>query len=212
VFALATAPVESGFVASLARPGGNITGLSLQQADLAGKRLELLREVIPGLRTLGIMANIAYPAAVLEMGEVGVAGRSLGLAVAPSEIRGPEDIGTAIDMLAERAEALYVCTDALVNLNVIRINTLAVAKRLPTMYGGREQVAAGGLMSYAPNYANQFRRAADFVDRILRGTKPADIPVEQPTKFELVINLKTAKALGLEVPSSILVRADEVID
>jgi putative tryptophan/tyrosine transport system substrate-binding protein len=211
VFGMATDPVGSGFVASLARPGGNVTGLSLQQTDLAGKRLQLMREVIPGLRRLGIMANSNYPAAVLEMREVAAAAGLLGLTVALSEIYRTEDIAPAFDMLSSHADALYVCTDALVNINQIRINTLAVGKRLPTMYGAREQVVVGGLMSYAPNYPNQFRRAADFVDKILRGSRPADIPVEQPTKFDLVVNLITAKALGLTVPETLLATADEVI-
>jgi putative ABC transport system substrate-binding protein len=211
VFGMATDPVGSGFVASLARPGGNVTGLSLQQTDLAGKRIQLLREVIPDLRRLGIMVNSSYPAAVLEMREVAAAAGLLGLTVALSEILQIEDIAPAFDMLSSRADALYVCTDALVNRSQIRINTLAVGKRLPTMYGAREQVVAGGLMSYAPNYPNQFRHTADLVDKILRGTKPADIPVEQPTKFDLVVNLITAKALGLTIPETLLATADEVI-
>jgi putative tryptophan/tyrosine transport system substrate-binding protein len=212
VFVIATDPVGSGFVASLARPGGNVTGLSLQQTDLAGKRLELLREVMPDLRRIAIMANAGYPAAALEMGEVQAAAGTLGLVVTLAEIRRPDDIGPAFEALKDRSEALYVCTDGLVNANRVRINTLALAMRLPTMYGAREQVEAGGLMSYAPNYPNQFRRAAELVDKILRGTTPADIPVEQPTKFDLTVNLVTAKALGLVIPGAFLVRADEVIE
>ena len=182
----------------LARPGGNVTGLSIQATDLAGKRLELLREVVPGLRRLAIMANVGNPAAVLEMGEVQAAARTLGLEVATLEIRRAEDIAPAFEALKGRADALYVCGDPLVNTNRIRINTLALGARLPTMYGSREYVEAGGLMSYGPNFPDLFRRAADYVDKILRGAKPADIPVEQPTKFDLVINLTTAKALGLD--------------
>ena len=212
VFALAGDPVGSGLVASLARPGGNVTGLSVQQTDLAGKRLELLREVVPGLRRLAIMANVGYPDAVLEMGEVQAAARTLGLEVVTLEIRRAEDIAPAFEALKGRADALYVCTDALVNTNRIRINTLALGARLPTMHGIREYVEAGGLMSYGANFPDLFRRAADYVDKILRGAKPADIPVEQPTKFDLVINLTTAKALGLDVPPTLLARADEVIE
>ena len=205
-------PVGTGLVASLARPGGNVTGLSIQQTDLAGKRLELLREVVPGLRRLAILANVGNPAAVLEMGEVQAAARTLGLEVATLEIRRAEDIAPAFEALKGRADALYVCADPLVNTNRIRINTLALGARLPTMHGFREYVEAGGLMSYGPNFPDLFRRAADYVDKILRGAKPADIPVEQPTKFDLVINLTTAKALGLDVPPTLLARADEVIE
>ena len=198
VFAAAGDPVGTGLVASLARPGGNVTGLSIQATDLAGKRLELLREVVPGLRRLAIMANVGNPAAVLEMGEVQAAARTLGLEVVTLEIRRAEDIAPAFEALKGRADALYVCADPLVNTNRIRINTLALGARLPTMHGFREYVEAGGLMSYGPNFPDLFRRAADYVDKILRGAKPADIPVEQPTKFDLVINLTTAKALGLD--------------
>ena len=212
VFAVAGDPVGSGLVASLARPGGNVTGLSIQATDLAGKRLELLREVVPGLRRLAIMANVGNPGAVLEMGEVQAAARTLGLEVATLEIRRAEDIAPAFEALKGRADALYVCADPLVITNRIRINTLALGARLPTMHGIREYVEAGGLMSYGPNFPDLFRRAADYVDKILRGAKPADIPVEQPTKFDLVINLTTAKALGLDVPPTLLARADEVIE
>jgi len=212
VFAAAADPLGSGFVASLARPGGNSTGLSLQATDLAGKRLEFLREVVPGLRRLAIMANVGYPAAVLEMGEVQATARTLGLDAAASEIRRAEDIAAAFEALTGRAEALYVVLDPLTNTNRVRINTLALAARLPTMHGFREFVEAGGLMSYGADLLDLYRRAADYVDKILRGTKPADIPVEQPTKFDLVINLKTAKALGLTIPPTLLARADAVIE
>jgi putative ABC transport system substrate-binding protein len=205
-------PVAIGPVASLARPGGNVTGPSNQQTDLLGKRLELLREVLPSLRRLAIMANIGNRAAVLEMDEAQAAARTLGLEVATVEIRRAEDIAPAFEVLKGRAEALYVVTDALVSTNRIRINTFALAARLPTMHGVREYVEAGGLMSYGASYPDLFRRAADFVDKILRGTKPADIPVEQPTKFDLVINLTTAKVLGLTIPESFLMRAVEVIE
>ena len=212
VFALATDPVGLGFVASLARPGGNVTGLSSQSTDTAGKRLELLREVVPGLRRLAIMANVGYPGAVLEMGEVHAAARTLGLEVITLEIRRADDIARAFETLKSRAEALFVLADPLINTNQARINALAVDARLPTMSGFRDYVETGGLMSYGPNYPDLFRRAADYVDRILRGARPGDIPVAQPTKFDLVINLKTAKALGLEIPATLLARADEVIE
>jgi putative tryptophan/tyrosine transport system substrate-binding protein len=212
VFAVAVDPLGSGLVANLARPGGNVTGLSVQSADLAGKRLGILRELLPGLRRLAIMANVGYAAAALEMREVQAAARTLGLDAATIEIRRAEDIAPAIEALRGRADALYVCTDALVNANHMRINTLTLGMHLPTMHGPREYLASGGLMSYGPNYRDLFRRAADYVDKILRGAKPGDIPVEQPTKFDLVINLTTAKALDLNIPESFLSRADEVIE
>jgi putative ABC transport system substrate-binding protein len=212
VFAVANDPVSSGFVASLSRPGGNVTGLSLQSTDVAGKRLELLREVVPGLRRLAIMAHVGNPGAVLELAGIQAAARALGLEVATLEIRRAEDIAPTFEMLKSRADALYVETDALMSTHRIRINTLALAARLPTMHGGRAYVEAGGLMSYGPNYTDLFRRAADLVDKVLRGQKPGDIPVEQPTTFDLVINLTTAKALRLTIPESFLLRADEVIE
>src|SRR5215471_6522586 len=212
VFAVAADPVGGGLVASLVRPGGNVTGLSSQFTDLAGKRLELLREIVPSLRQLAIMANAGYPASVLEMAEVQATTRTLGLDVVTLEIRRAEDIAPAFEALKGRAEALYVCAESLVTTNRVRINTLALAARLPTMHSIREYVEAGGLMSYGPNFPDLWRRTADLVDKILRGAKPADIPVEQPTKFDLVINLTTAKALGLTIPESFLTRADEVIE
>jgi putative tryptophan/tyrosine transport system substrate-binding protein len=205
-------PVGTGLVASLARPGGNVTGLSIQQTDVAAKRLELLREVVPGLRRLAILANVGGPAVVLDMREVQATARTLGLEVITSEIQRGEDIVPAFEALNGRADALYVCIDPLVNTHRIRINTLALAARLPTSHYNREAVETGGLMSYGANYVDLFRRAADLVDKILRGAKPADIPVEQPRKFDLVINLTTAKALGLDVPPALLARADEVIE
>ena len=212
VFAAAADPVGGGFVASLVQPGGNVTGLSAQFTDLAGKRLELLREIVPSLRQLAIMANAGYPAAVLEMAEVQATARTLGLEVTTLEIRRAEDIAPAFEALKGRAEALYVCSDPLTTTHRVRINTLVLAARLPMMYGVREIVEAGGLMSYGPNFLDLWRRTGDLVDKILRGAKPADIPVEQPTKFDLVINLTTAKALGLDVPPTLLARADEVIE
>jgi putative tryptophan/tyrosine transport system substrate-binding protein len=212
VFAAVSDPVGPGLVASLARPGGNVTGVANQTSDTAGKKLELLREAVPGLRRLAIMANVGNPVSVLEMGEVQATARTLGLEVTTSEIRRAEDIAPAFEALKDRADALYLGPDPPMNTNRTRVNILAVGARLPTMQGAREYVEAGGLMSYGPNFPDQFRRVADFVDKILRGTKPADIPVEQPTKFDLVINLTTAKALRLEVPASLLARADEVIE
>ena len=212
VFAAAGDPVGTGLVASLARPGGNITGLSIQQTDLAGKRLEILRELLPGLHTLAILANAGSPNAVLEMDEAQEAARRLGLAVIRSDVRRTGDFAPALDTLKGRAEALYLCSDPLLTTNRLAINTLAIGARLPTMHGFREFVEAGGLMSYGPNFPDLFRRAAEYVDKILRGAKPADLPVEQPTKFDLVINLTTAKALGLTISEAFLGRADEVIE
>jgi putative tryptophan/tyrosine transport system substrate-binding protein len=212
VFAAASDPVGTGLVASLARPGGNVTGLANQISDTGGKKLELLREAVPGLRRLAVMANVGNPASVLDMGEAQATARALGLEVTISEIRRAEDISPAFDALKGRADALYVCVDPLVNTHRIRVNTLALAGRLPTMHGLREYVEAGGLMSYGPNLPDLLRRAADYVDKILRGAKPGDIPVEQPTRFDLIINLTTAKALGLEISPLLLARADEVIE
>src|SRR5262245_19715698 len=212
VFASAGHPVGTGLVASLARPGGNVTGLSLQQADTATKRLELSREVVPGLRRLAITGNFGNPATILELGEVQAAARTLGLEVATLEIRRAEDIAPAFDALKGRAEALYLATDQLAVANRFRINTLVLTARLPTTYNSREWVEVGGLMSYGPNFLDLYRRAAGYVDKVLRGAKPGEIPVEQPTKFDLTINLTTAKALGLTIPESFLLRADEVIE
>jgi len=212
VFATAGDPVGSGLVASLARPGGNVTGLSLQQTDLASKRLELLREVVPGLRRLAILGNVGNPVVVLEMGEVQTAAHTLGLEGVTFEIRRAEDIAPAFEALKGRTDAIYVVAEPLVLTNRARIHTLATAARLPTIYNSREYVEIGGLISYGPNFPDLYRRAADVVDKILRGAKPADIPVEQPTKFDLIINLTTAKALGLDVPPTLLARADEVIE
>jgi putative ABC transport system substrate-binding protein len=212
IFAIANNPVESGLVSGLARPGGNVTGLSGQQPDLVGKRLELLREVVPGFRRLAILANVEYPAAVLEMGEAEATAHTLSIDVARLEIRRAADIAPAFDALKGRAEALYVCSDPLASAQQVRIVTLAQGAQLPSISGTSGHVEAGLLMGYGPNLADQFRRAAEYVDKILRGAKPADLPVEQPTKFDLVINLITAKVLGLTVPDTLLARADEVIE
>jgi putative tryptophan/tyrosine transport system substrate-binding protein len=211
VFTNANDPVSTGIVASLARPGGNITGLSIQGPDLAGKRLELLHEVVPNLRGLAIISNVGNPGAVLEINEAQGTARTLGLEVVTPEIRRPEDIAPAFKAL-KGAQALYVITDPLLAAYRVRIQTLVMGARLPTIYNFRENVEAGGLMSYGPNYPDLYRRTADLVDRILRGTKPGDIPVEQPTKFDLVINLTTAQVLGLAIPESFLLRANEVIE
>jgi putative tryptophan/tyrosine transport system substrate-binding protein len=204
--------VGTGLVASLARPGGNVTGLSMQAADLAGKRLEFLQEVLPGLSRLAIMANVGYQASVVEIGEVQAAARKLALEVEVLEIRRAEDIAPAFGRLKGGTQALYVCGDALVTANRARISTLALGARLPTIYPDRAFLEAGGLMAYGANNADLFRRAAEYVDKILRGAKPGDLPVEQPTKFELAINLIAAKAIGLTVPPMLLARADEVIE
>ena len=212
VFVAAGDPVATGLVPNLARPGANITGLSNQTKDLAGKRVELLRQVVPGLRRLAILANVGNPAAVFELGEAQAAARTLGVEVTTLEIRQAEDITPAFEALGSRANAIYVVIDTVVTTSVVRINTLSAGARLPTMHGSREFVEAGGLMSYGANFLDLFRRGADYVDKILRGAKPGDIPVEQPTKFDLVINLSTAKALGLTIPHNLLVLADEVIE
>ena len=212
VFPLGIDPVGSNLIKSLAQPGGNVTGVTNQQSDLAGKRLELLREVLPRLRRLAIIGNAGFPQAVLEMGKVQAEARTLGLEVAPLEIRRVEDIAPAFESLKAQADALYVVGDAFVQTNRTRIITFSLSARLPTIVYSREFVQAGALMSYGPNFSDQFRRTAELVDKILRGTKPGDIPVEQPTKFALVINLTTAKALGLMIPPPLLARADEVIE
>src|SRR5262245_8935487 len=212
VLAAAGDPVGTGLVASLARPGANITGLSIQQTDLAGKRLEILREAFPGVRTLGIVANAGSANAVLEMRETEAAASKYGLDVVKSEIRSVDDLAPAIEAFKGRAEALYFCADPLLTTNRRRIVTLALGARLPAMFTFREYVEAGGLMSYGPNFPDLFRRAAEYVDKILRGAKPADLPIEQPTKFDLVINSTTAKVLGLKISEALLLRANEVIE
>jgi ABC-type uncharacterized transport system substrate-binding protein len=212
VFASAGDPVGTGLVASLARPGGNVTGLSVQAVDLAGKRLDLLREAISGLGRVAIIGNVGNPIIVLELGEFQAAARALGLQADMLEIRRPQDIAPALEAVKGRADALYVCQDLLTVGSRMRINTLALGAHLPVMHASREHIEAAGLMSYGPNFLDHYRRAADYVDKILRGAKPGDLPVEQPTKFELVINLTTARALGRTIPESLLARADEVIE
>jgi putative tryptophan/tyrosine transport system substrate-binding protein len=212
VFAVGIDPVGSGLVATLAKPGGNVTGLSIQANELAGKRLELLREVVPPLRRLAILFNADNTQPVLEMGETQAEARRLGLEVAIRAIRRAEDIPAAFQDLKTKADAIYVAVDQLIVANRTPILAAALGERLPTIFSTRDFVKAGGLMSYGPNYSDLFQHSADYVDKILRGTKPGDIPVEQPTKFELVINLTTAKALGLDMPPTLLARADEVIE
>jgi putative ABC transport system substrate-binding protein len=212
VFPSAGDPVGNGLVASLARPGGNVTGLSVQSSDLAHKIVELLREFLPNLGRVAILYHIGNPVAELQTDAVKAAAGRFGLDVAIVEIRRAEDIAPAIEALEGRTDALIVPSEPLYNTNRIQINSLALRAHLPTIYFDRVYVETGGLISYGPNWPSSWRRAADFVDKILRGVKPADIPVEQPTTFELVINLKTAKALGLTLPRRLLVRADELIE
>ena len=212
VFAIANDPIGSGLVGSLSRPGGNVTGLSILAADLGGKRLEILREVVPGLRRLATLGNVANLVTASEMGQVQEAARTLDLEIVKSEIRRAEDIAPAVEALNGRADALYIQSDPLMNTNRTRISILALGARLPTLSGIRDYVEAGTLMSYGPNFADMFRRTGDYVDKILHGAKPADLPVQQPTKFDLVVNQTTAKVLGLKLPESFLLRADEVIE
>jgi ABC-type uncharacterized transport system substrate-binding protein len=212
VFGVANDPLSTGLVASLAHPGGNVTGLSLLAPELVGKRVELLREVIPNLRRVAFMGNVDYPASVLEMREAQMTAHTFGLEFAALEIKRVAEIVPAIEAMSSRAEALYVCADPLLLANALRINTLALGTRLPTMHALREFVDASGLMSYGPNFPDLWRRAGDYVDKILRGTKAGDIPVEQPVKFELVINRIVARALRLEIPPTLLARADEVVE
>jgi putative ABC transport system substrate-binding protein len=212
VFTTVTDPVVNSLVASIARPGGNVTGLSQQTSELGGKRLGLLRETVPHLRRVAVMANVTNPSTMAELSEISAAARMLSLEIVPIEIWRSEDIASGIKSLRGGAEALYVLTDPLVAVNQIEINTLALDARLPTMHALREYVVSGGLMSYGANFPDLFRRAGDYVDKILRGAKPADLPVEQPTKFDLIVNMKTAKALGLTLPVTLLAGADEVIE
>jgi putative tryptophan/tyrosine transport system substrate-binding protein len=212
VLAVAGDPVGDGLVTSLARPGGNVTGMSLQQIDIAGKRLGLLREILPGLKRVAILADADFPADALEMNQVEAMAHPFGIEITRLALRGARDIAPAIEALKGGADALYVCTDSLTTTNRLLIITSVQAARLPTIFGARENVGVGGLMSYGPSFPDLFRHAAEYVDKILRGAKPSDLPIEQPTMFELVINLKTAKALGLTVPPGVLAIADEVVE
>ncbi len=212
VFAIAVDPFGTGLVASLAKPGGNVTGLSTQTVELPGKRIELLRAVLPDLHRLAVLANISYPGAVHEAAEVKAVAQKLDIEIEMLEIRRAEDIAPAFEKLKSGVQAIYVCPDALINTNIARINILALGARLPTIHAFREFLGTGGLMSYGAKNTDLFRRAADLVDKILKGAKPADLPVEQPTTFELVVNLTTARALGITIPEAFLLRADEVIE
>jgi putative ABC transport system substrate-binding protein len=212
VFAAAGDPVQTGLVTSLARPGGNVTGLSNQASDLGGRKLELLREAVPGLKRVAVMGNVDSSVINLEMTAVQAAAIKLGLEAVRLEVRKAEDIGPGIESLKGRVDGLYVCSDPLITTHRVRINTLAIDLKLPTLHAFREYVQDGGLMSYGPNLPDLFRRSGDYVDKILRGVKPADIPIEQPIKFDLVINNMTAKALGLRIPEIFLMRANEVIE
>jgi putative tryptophan/tyrosine transport system substrate-binding protein len=212
VFATAGAPVETGLVSSLARPGGNITGLSSQASEIAGKRLEILRQALPGLRRLATISDIGNPWAALEVSQIKDAARILGIEVTTFEVGRGGEIDSVFDVMKGRTDALYVLAVPLLFANRMLIGSLALGARLPTVCLVREYVEAGGLMSYGPNWPSMWRRAADLVDKILRGAKPAELPIEQPTEFDLVINLATAKALGLEVPLQLQQLANEVIE
>jgi len=212
VFATAGDPVSTGLIASLARPGGHTTGLATIGDDLVG-RLELLRAMVPHLQRLALMGNVGNRFTILEMAQLRSAAALLGLEVDQLEIRQTQDVIKAFAGLRGRTDALYVCTDAaIIHANRIEINSLALHERVPTMHGARTYGEGGGLMSYGPNFPNMFRRSAELVDKILRGAKAGDIPVEQPTKFDLVINITTVRALGLTAPDKLLALADEVIE
>jgi putative ABC transport system substrate-binding protein len=205
-------PVGNGIVSSLARPGGNVTGLSVRSVDLAQKLVELLTEFLPNVGRLAVFLHVGNPVSLLQVKEVQAAARGFGLDVAITEIRNADDIAPAIEALKGRTDALIVPSEPVYNTNRIELNASALKAGLPTIYFDRAYVESGGLMSYGPHWVNLWRRSAELVDRILRGAKPANIPVEQPTTFELVINLKTAKALGLNMPRIFLARADELIE
>ena len=206
-------PVKAGLVESLARPGGNVTGLTLLSGDLGGKRLELLKEAVPKLARVAVLYDPAASVNVLEMKEVlPVTARALGLTVRSWEVRAPGDLESIFAALSKDSpDGLYVPGSPLIAANEKKISDFAIKSRLPSVYQRREAVDAGGLMHYGANLADSYRRAATYVDKILKGAKPADLPVEQPTKFELVINLKTAKQIGLTIPQKVLARADKVI-
>src|SRR5262245_1292988 len=206
-------PVRLGLVASLARPGGNVTGVSYSVCmHIFGKILELLKEAIPGLRRVAVLSNPRNPVQPLQLESVNGAARSLKLALQHLEVRDPNDFDGVFAAMAREHAGAYLNLGVAFGIDRLRLAELAVKHRLPSVYGNRGDVEAGGLMSYGPDLIAQFRRAAYFVDKILKGAKPADLPVEQPTKFELVINMKTAKAIGLTIPQSVLVRADQVIE
>jgi putative ABC transport system substrate-binding protein len=205
-------PVASGIVASLARPGGNITGLTILAPELNGKRLELLKETFPEVSQVAVLRNVANPGTAFSLKETEVVAKSIGVQVKTVEVRSPDEFDGAFRaVVAARPDALITLSDAMLWNHRTRIADFAVKSRLPAMFPEKEYVDVGGLMSYAPSLPDNFRRAATYVDKILKGAKPADLPVEQPTKFEFVINLKTAKQIGLSIPPKVLVRADKEI-
>ncbi len=205
-------PVEAGFVESLARPGGNVTGVSTLSGELGGKRLELFKEAVTKIARVAILYDPAIPATIVQLKDVQTAARALGLTIQAWEIRGTDDFDRVFAAMGkERPDGLYVLRSLLMNVNEKRIVGFALKSRLPSVYSNREAVEAGGLMYYGADFAESYRRVAYYVDRILKGAKPAELPVEQPTKFELIINLKTAKQIGLTIPQSVLFRADKVI-
>ena len=212
IFAQVLDPVGAGLVTSLARPGANVTGVSIMVEELSGKYLELLKEVAPRISRVAVLWEPDQPAGALLLRQIEKAATSLGVQLQPLKVRDPNDLESAFSSVAKmRADVILVLPSSLFNLHRHRLAALAASSRVPAMFVRREFVDAGGLMSYSPNFADQARRAATYVDRILRGAKPADLPIERPTKFDLVINLKTAKALGLTISPSLLLRADQVI-
>jgi putative ABC transport system substrate-binding protein len=213
IFAQVLDPVGAGLVTSLARPGANVTGVSIMVEELSGKYLELLKEVAPRISRVAVLWEPDQPAGALLLRQIEKAATSLGVQLQPLTVRDPNDLESAFSSVAKmRADVILVLPSSLFNLHRHRLAALAASSRVPAMFVRREFVDAGGLMSYSPNFADQARRAATYVDRILRGAKPADLPIERPTKFDLVINLKTAKALGLTISPSLLLRADQVIE
>ena len=212
VFAPAVDPVGIGLVANFSHPGGNATGMSVQQAEVASKRLELLREIVPGLAKLAILFDATYPASAREAENVQISARKLGLAVMPRGVQRDDDIAPAFDAFKGHADAVYLVETAVIASNSARLVALALDGKLPMTGTTSDFAKAGALVSYGHNFPDMFRRAAGIVDKILRGEKPGDIPVEQPTKFDLVVNVKTANTLGITVPPNLLVLADEVIE
>ena len=212
VFAAYSDPVTSGLVESLARPGGNVTGLTVQPSDLNSKRLELLREIIPNVRRVAALVNTSGSGAAEQLIGIRAAASALNLEISIVEIRTAEDIEPALASIKGRTDALYVFIEPLTNANRYQIIKVATVSKIPTLFGFREFVDAGGLMSYGPNFVDLFKRAAELTDKILHGAKPAELPVQEPVRFDFVINLKAARALGLKISETILARADEVIE
>jgi putative ABC transport system substrate-binding protein len=213
VMSLVTDPVESGLVGSLARPGGNVTGTSIMAPDVAGKQFELLKQVLPGMSRVALLWNPANPGGAIQLREAEAAARAAGVRLQALEARDSQEIDSAFAaMRRERADALVVLADAILYNQRKQIAELAAKSRLPSASALREYVEAGGLIAYSADFVAMVRRSATFVDKILNGAKPADLPVEQPTKFDLIVNLKTAKAFGLTIPSALLLRADQVIE